>query len=1235
MAPVGSGVEIQLLGRFSVRRGGEEIAPGAFRGRLVRRLIRVLLTRRGSFVAHDVLTEALWPGRTPSDPTANLKVLVSRARAGLGDPTLIVTGPGGYSFAVGDACRVDAEEFLEAAARGQRRLRDGDTAGALRLLTATLERWSGEPLAEDAYEEWSRDYRAALGRAHVQALEDAARAALLTGDPAQAVALAGAAAALEPLRDGCHRVLAEAQAAAGDTVAALRTIDSLRRRLGDEVGLGPSKALQDLERRIQRGSEGTAPTVTVPTRAPRPDFAGLSFVGRSREMAATLAALTGPPPGVALVTGAAGVGKSRLLSEVATRGALPVLSVRAFQAERDEPWALARSLLREALALDLCAAGGLSERMVAALVDVVPELEDIRPSVAEAMDAESRRALALEGAVRLLATAAEKEMVLVLDDVQWADSTSLMLLGLIGRRVPEAALALSYRPADVAPGSPLLMVLDDLDGVRTVTAVDLRPFSARAVGELLADPGLAETIARETDGTPLAVVEVIRRLSDEDAIEQNPDGRWRTLSSSAAPLAAEVAREGQLRSIERRVARQSTGQRETLALLALLGREAPARLLATARNTEQSKVLDNLDALARAGLTRLGDAGWATAHDLVAETVAGALPREERGRLHHHLARALDDDGEDPAERAHHLARAGDRRAAAQAFAMAAERRMQHYAADEAAALAGAGIDLDPDPAVLVALLETRAEARNLKGDASAAGQDLRRALDEAAPGPARSRLLVKLALLTGSKDSAESTALAAAALAEAGDNSRARAEALVTAAFLAGDSARPETVDSLASEARSLFEDLNDARGLASVVDAQANSLFFRNRLAEAVPLLRRAARLYRDSGQLTKAGSPMVLEALTLCVMGRYDEARVRCDETFELERSLGQVEGEVNALTTRSHIAVDSGDIDGARRYLAEATAANDLAGTPSTTSFIGLLRGRVAALEGDLEAAEAEFRGALAAGADWPYFAGQAAAALAALQLARGDLETARDFAGQACATTVGPGSLEGRMLLAEIALTRGEPGAEIAARQALQAAAATDYAPSAEFLRLRRLLDEHEASALAAMAPNRARKVFMFTDIVSSSTLIEVLGDEGWDHLLRWHDQTLRAVFADHAGEEINRIGDGFFVAFDGVDNSLACAVAIQRALAAHRRDHGFAPHVRIGIHQAEATRQGHDYQGRGVHQAARIGGAADGDEILVSRETLDAFDGFPTSAPRLIPLKGFSEPVAVVSVAWR
>src|SRR5207237_766891 len=77
-------IEIRLLGRFSARRGEEEIPPGAFRQRLTRSLVQVLLTRRGSYVSREALTQALWPQRPPADPAANLRVLVNLARRALG-----------------------------------------------------------------------------------------------------------------------------------------------------------------------------------------------------------------------------------------------------------------------------------------------------------------------------------------------------------------------------------------------------------------------------------------------------------------------------------------------------------------------------------------------------------------------------------------------------------------------------------------------------------------------------------------------------------------------------------------------------------------------------------------------------------------------------------------------------------------------------------------------------------------------------------------------------------------------------------------------------------------------------------------------------------------------------------------------------------------------------------------------------------------------------------------------
>jgi class 3 adenylate cyclase len=165
-------------------------------------------------------------------------------------------------------------------------------------------------------------------------------------------------------------------------------------------------------------------------------------------------------------------------------------------------------------------------------------------------------------------------------------------------------------------------------------------------------------------------------------------------------------------------------------------------------------------------------------------------------------------------------------------------------------------------------------------------------------------------------------------------------------------------------------------------------------------------------------------------------------------------------------------------------------------------------------------------------------------------------------------------------------------------------------------------------------PRRVEKTFMFTDIEGSTNLVEALGDDAWQGVLRWHDETLRALFAEHEGEEVVGTGDGFFVGFDSPDEALACAVAIQRRLAEHRRTAGFAPKVRIGIHAAGATQVGRNFSGKGVHEAARIAAMASGDEILSSRST--AADGrFSISEPRTVTLRGTSEPVEIVTVEWR
>jgi class 3 adenylate cyclase len=162
------------------------------------------------------------------------------------------------------------------------------------------------------------------------------------------------------------------------------------------------------------------------------------------------------------------------------------------------------------------------------------------------------------------------------------------------------------------------------------------------------------------------------------------------------------------------------------------------------------------------------------------------------------------------------------------------------------------------------------------------------------------------------------------------------------------------------------------------------------------------------------------------------------------------------------------------------------------------------------------------------------------------------------------------------------------------------------------------------------------RTFMFTDIVTSTDLVGLIGDEAWNELLRWHDRELRAAFARHGGEEANHTGDGFFVAFAKASGAIECAVDIQRRLLRHRREHGFAPWVRIGMHTAAATRRGRNYTGGGVHVAARIGAIGGREEIFLSTAVLAAAGPirYGLSEPKPVTLKGVREPVEVQSVDW-
>jgi class 3 adenylate cyclase len=177
-------------------------------------------------------------------------------------------------------------------------------------------------------------------------------------------------------------------------------------------------------------------------------------------------------------------------------------------------------------------------------------------------------------------------------------------------------------------------------------------------------------------------------------------------------------------------------------------------------------------------------------------------------------------------------------------------------------------------------------------------------------------------------------------------------------------------------------------------------------------------------------------------------------------------------------------------------------------------------------------------------------------------------------------------------------------------------------------------EELRTAVLAQSRPAGSWKALMFTDLAGSTSLVEAIGDAAWNDLSAWLDGELRRCFLEHSGREVDHAGDGFFVIFDTAADAIECAVSIQRRLLTHRRLHGYAPQVRIGIHVGEVHGDDSSVRGAAVHKAARLCAAALADSIVASREALDA-SGRPLTGLQKFVLKGIAEPVEAAVVSWQ
>lgn len=481
-------MEFRILGPLEVEGAEGKVQLG---GKKQRGLLALLLLHAGEVVSASRLIELLWD-EPPADASKALQVHVSRLRRALGSEDVLQTRPGGYLLQV-EANSFDVGRFERHAAAGRELLAAGDAAGARSALAEALELWRGTPLADLATEPFAGPAASRLEELHLVAVEDRIEADLLLGAHAQLVGELEALVARHPLRERLRRQWMLALYRCGRQAEALQAYRDARRALVDELGIEPGKQLQELEQAILRQDAALDVTVPVdPAAAVRPGrrAAGI-LVGRDRELEELSAALDDAVAGrgrLFLVSGDGGVGKTRLVDELASRAkgmGAAVLWGRCSKRPGAPPyWPWTQAL--EPLGNDVPkpdAAAGESERFQ----------------------------LFVEIAGALQKRATERPLLVVLDDLQRADEQSLLLLEFLAGEIAEMHVAIVATYVESADELPELAALADHAAHHRLR---LAPLGAEDVARFLeltgADELDARTVHAETGGNPRLVWQRVR-----------------------------------------------------------------------------------------------------------------------------------------------------------------------------------------------------------------------------------------------------------------------------------------------------------------------------------------------------------------------------------------------------------------------------------------------------------------------------------------------------------------------------------------------------------------------------------------------------------------------------------------------------------------------------------------------------------------------------------------------------
>ncbi|WP_454859466.1 ATP-binding protein [Promicromonospora soli] len=665
-----------LLGRFGVTVRGREIPGGAWRHRRALELVKILALARNHRLAADQVIDLLWPDLSPQAGAANLRKAAHFARAVLGAADAVVLSDGVVTLAPGGDLEVDAEKF-ERAADAAIRTQDDDA------WRAALGLYSGDLLPDDLYAEWAAGPRERLRLKYLEGL--------------RRLAMWERLAAEDPLDEEAHRGLMRMWLDRGNRHAAVRAFDRLQDLLARELGVRPSPETIALWNEIKQAPAALAAVV-------RP------LVGRDAELERLLGrwdeARAGHG-GVVLVSGEAGIGKTRLCEELARAArADGVVVVGAAQPEEaSSPFAAILTTLDTALSEQPALSGALGQDARGLIAG--PAREAVRRSRLEAATPGIERERMFSSVARTVTTAAaERGLMLVLEDVHLADDGSLQLLTYLGGIAPyhRILLVLSHRSEPLVP--ELATLRSTLLGDPRCTDLRLGRLSPDAVADLVAAASdgratraTAESIWRLGEGNPFYCEELAATTGADGSISV-PDRLYEVVSARLDRL------DPPIRAALQRVA--VTEDRFTAdEFIAVVG-------------VDDATAFEYLDEAILAGVIDEHGTGYRFRHALLRRALERSLPRHRRRMIHAETAERLGATGSDPARVAYHLTEAGQADATAPWLERAALQAASLGSYGDALRLATDASARATAPDDLARLLALRADLLYVTGDPAA-----------------------------------------------------------------------------------------------------------------------------------------------------------------------------------------------------------------------------------------------------------------------------------------------------------------------------------------------------------------------------------------------------------------------------------------------------------------------------------------------------------------------------------